>query len=156
MNAYEIKKMADECSINASAAIKMRIRYLQRELNKALDWEESEDQDSFPELFTDEIIDELKKLSHALNQLSKPIKTDSITDAMIEQARQYPIESLIEFTKGKARAFCHDDSSPSLSLWNGKNLCRCFPCGKTYNPIDVLIERDGMTFLSAVRYLCSK
>ena len=76
-----------------------------------------------------------------------------ITDDMIEAAIQYPIEKLLEFNHGKAFAFCHDDSNPSLLLYSLKNKCRCHVCGKSFDPINVLVEKEGFSFKDAVRYL---
>jgi len=72
------------------------------------------------------------------------------------QARQYPIEQLIEFDRQhKAVAFCHADDAahPDLSWWRQKNLAHCFCCGTTFNPIDVLTQRDGLSFRDAVLQL---
>ena len=72
---------------------------------------------------------------------------------MIQQARSYPIECLIEFINGKAKAFCHDDKTPSLSKHPKHNYCRCFVCNKSFDPIAIKMERDSLTFNEAVRSL---
>lgn len=78
-----------------------------------------------------------------------------ITDSMIEQAREVPITNLIEFDKnGKALAWCHDDKTPSLHHHKKANRAHCFPCGESFDPIAVLMSREGMTFVEAVRKLC--
>lgn len=33
------------------------------------------------------------------------------------------------------------------------NLGRCFPCRRSFNPIDLVMAERGSTFLEAVRYL---
>lgn len=71
----------------------------------------------------------------------------------IERAKEYPIESLIDFKNGWAVAWCHQDKRPSLSLNRKTNRARCWPCGKTYNPIDVLMSRDNFSFVEAVLWL---
>lgn len=74
-------------------------------------------------------------------------------DERIELARQYPIEALVEFKREWALAFCHADRNPSLKLYKASNTCHCFACNKSFNPIDVLMERDGMSFKEAVEWL---
>lgn len=80
---------------------------------------------------------------------------DSITDADINQAREIPIESLLDFYRDgrKKMLKCpfHDDKTPSASIkWN---RLHCFTCNKTWGPIDILMERDKMTFIEAVKSL---
>lgn len=81
-------------------------------------------------------------------------RTGAITPAMIEQARRFPIDRLIEFDRqGKALAWCHGDRAPSLSWYRAGNRATCWPCGRTFNSIDTLIQRDGMSFVDAVKSL---
>lgn len=95
---------------------------------------------------------ELVKVINYIKNYKQPTGNE-ITSDMIERARQYPIESLIEFTRGTAIAFCHNDKRPSLSWDKQHNRAHCFPCGKSYNPIDVLVKRDNIPFYKAVRML---
>jgi CHC2 zinc finger len=68
----------------------------------------------------------------------------------------YPIEQIIQFDQhGQSVAFCHADKRPSLTWYKAKNRATCFPCGKSYNPIDVLIQRDGYSFRDAVMQLAA-
>lgn len=86
----------------------------------------------------------------------KRIYADRITDEDIARAKDYPVDQLITFTKGKALAFCHPDKTPSLSHNRAKNFCHCFVCNKTFNAIDILIYRDNMPFIQAVKSLCGR
>jgi len=81
------------------------------------------------------------------------IHTPGITDEMIESARQYPVDQLVEFIKGKATAFCHNDRKPSMYHATRLNRCNCPVCGKSFDPIGVLVERDGVSFKDAVKQL---
>jgi len=75
-----------------------------------------------------------------------------ITEEMIECAREYPFEQLIE-TGGKKIVRCpfHDDRHPPASI--GWNRLHCFACDKTWGPIDLAMERDGLSFVEAVERL---
>lgn len=81
------------------------------------------------------------------------VRVDRITDDDIEAAKEYPIEQLVDFTRGKAFAWCHEDRNPSMYHATRTNKAICPVCDKFYNPIDVLMERDGMSFKDAVREL---
>jgi hypothetical protein len=92
---------------------------------------------------------ELKRMTTAINPVQTP-KPGAITDEMIERAREYPVENLVEFVRGKAKAWCHDDRNPSMFHGTRNNIVVCPVCDKKFGPIDVLVTRDGMTFRDAV------
>jgi hypothetical protein len=97
---------------------------------------------------------ELAKTKGELGRLKNiTVTKPDITEDMIETARRHPITSLIEFKRGKAVAFCHADRNPSMFHATRLNLAICPVCDKKFNPIDVLIERDGYSFKSAVKEL---
>ena len=77
-----------------------------------------------------------------------------ITPEMIDQARQYPITSIIEFSKGRYRC-CpfHEDRNPSMTLY--KNHVHCFVCNRTWDSISATMALDGVTFREAVLALQS-
>jgi hypothetical protein len=151
MNVWEIKQAALELDVNPKIAIKMRIRYLQEQLIKN---DECIETGVPAEVCREDVLRELESYEKALKYIDRP-PLGSITDEMIEKARSVPVETLIEFTKGKALAWCHEDRSPSLTHYRKGNRATCWPCGKSYNPIDILVERDKMNFVDAVKYLCS-
>jgi hypothetical protein len=75
-----------------------------------------------------------------------------ITNEMIRRAKDFPFESLMEF-KNKM-AFCpfHEDKKhPSMSL--RANKVHCFSCNQTWDTIDFLIKKEGLTFPEAVKRL---
>lgn len=77
-----------------------------------------------------------------------------ITQEMIDQARQYPITSIIEFSKGRYRC-CpfHEDRNPSMALY--ENHVHCFVCNQTWDSISATMALDGVTFREAVLALQS-
>ena len=152
MKVYQIKQAANEFEIKPKAALEMRDRYLREELNKWPDYIEGL-VNEMPALSVDEILEELEANKKAATEVTYK---DSITEEMIAQARDYPVEALIDFSKGKALAWCHEDHSPSLSHWKAGNRATCFPCGRQFNAIDILVERDGYTFIGAVKELVCK
>ncbi|MBE2888880.1 CHC2 zinc finger domain-containing protein [Geobacter anodireducens] len=77
-----------------------------------------------------------------------------ITPEMIDQARQYPITSIIEFSKGRYRC-CpfHEDRNPSMALY--ENHVHCFVCNRTWDSISATMALDDVTFREAVLALQS-
>jgi len=135
---------AAKAGIPRDVAAASRIRYLQEFIDHYSTY--SDDMAAFLSKECEEEINFLKE--HVDQDTRSPIN-----DEMIEAAKQYPVNQLIEFNNGKATAWCHDDSTPSMTYWKEKNLARCWPCNKAYNPIDICMNRDNMSFIEAVRYL---
>ena len=79
---------------------------------------------------------------------------DRITDEDIARAKEYPVNQVVEFDRqGRALAWCHDDHKPSLYYGARKNVAVCPVCGKTFNAVDVLMARDDLSFIEAVKRL---
>jgi hypothetical protein len=136
---------AKKCGINKLAAGRMRIRYLLEQIDEeSCCW--------FTQEANEKMMDEVLYIIKNMWRDFEPKKND-ITDEDIESARNYPIENLIAFRNGKSAAWCHTDKQPSLTHWKKANKARCFPCDKTYDPISVLMERDGYNFIDAVKAL---
>jgi hypothetical protein len=162
MNAFTIRQHAADFCISFREAGLMRLRYLRQcllsevdELN-ALTGDGSHSEAIILQTALDNCIRyaaEQRALVGALRNGAMALKA-GVTDELIKQARQYPIDQLVEFDRqGKAQAFCHKDKHPSLSWDKKRNRAHCFPCGKSFNPIDILTTRDGMSFQNAVRTL---
>ena len=83
----------------------------------------------------------------------KRLRVDSgqITDLMIEVARAYPIENLIQVNRGKALCPFHNDRNPSMSVKEG--LFHCFSCQEGGDAIKFVMHVQKIDFIEAVRYL---
>lgn len=161
----QVLDTAAEHGVGQAWAIGRRITFLierKRELTAMIDWccqMESGD-DALEYMLADAIIRLTQKRMVVSKEMDKmvrykePVKQGSITDEMVAQARDYPIEQLVDFNKRKAMAWCHDDSNPSLTLWKKGNKAVCWPCDKKFGPIDVMMQRDGHSFVDAVKILC--
>jgi hypothetical protein len=84
---------------------------------------------------------------------SEDRKAGEITDDMIQRAREYPIDQLIQFNRDFSKCFLHEDKTPSLHYHRGRNMAFCFSCKTSFDPIGVLMKRDGRTFPEAVKQL---
>jgi len=87
---------------------------------------------------------------------SKIRKFEDITDEMIQEARDYPVNSLINFGNGNARCINpdHTDNKPSMYLSSKINKATCGSCNWRGDAIDIVMILDGITFRNAVRKLC--
>ena len=97
---------------------------------------------------------EIKKIDGELNYLeskNKNSKTE-INDEMIERAKEYPFENLVDLNRSKF-ILCpfHDDSKPSFFIKN--NFGFCFSCGKSADTIDFVMQTRSLTFIEAVKSL---
>lgn len=101
-------------------------------------------------LITQRIGRVLKRAHGEIKGLTE-MATGQITDDMIQQAKDYPIENIVEVKKGKALCVFHDDHNPSMGIKN--NRYRCFSCGASGSVIDLIRKIQGLDFKEAVKYL---
>jgi hypothetical protein len=157
-----LSRIADETGLTLIECRNYRIEYLRqhiRELAEDVTYladDAGELSADFCQSIFQQLLVESKEL-RSLTIISKPNyrpRAGAITPQMIEDARDYPIEQIVQFDRqGKSLAWCHADNHPSLSWHRAGNRATCFPCGKIFNPIDVLTQRDGMSFPDAVKQL---
>lgn len=50
----------------------------------------------------------------------------------------------------------HNEKTPSFTVSPAKGICKCFSCGKGGNVIAYRMERDGLSYPEAIRYLARK
>lgn len=88
------------------------------------------------------------------------IKKDDI-DRIFETAR---IEEVVgDYVSLKKRGanligLCpfHDEKTPSFYVSPAKGICKCFGCGKGGNAVNFMMEKEGMSYPDALRYLAKK
>jgi len=99
--------------------------------------------------------EKVDKIRRELNNIKLSLEDhkDKVTDDMIQQAREVDVSTVIEFTRGKAVAFCHDDNNPSMFHAKRKGLACCPVCNRYFDAIQVLMDRDGLPFFTAVKQL---
>ena len=105
----------------------------------------------------EEIQKKIKNLTFKLRwtKYDKQIDKNRITERMIESARNFPIDQLVEVNSaGFTLCPFHKDTNPSMFTKN--NFFYCFSCLWSGDTIKFIQERDGMNFVSAVKFLCGK
>jgi hypothetical protein len=148
--------------------LKYRLRKLEK-LGKKLISEIREDlrnvykniKDEFAIWFNEEIVrvwkgEDLNKLDKEVSKLEwllNPNKEtiDKITEVMIERAKQFPFQNLIEIKRNFTTCPFHSDRKPSFYIKN--NWGYCFGCGWHGDTIKFLMEKEGLTFREAIKYL---
>lgn len=78
---------------------------------------------------------------------------DQITEDMIERARNYPLENLIDIKRGMSSCVSgtHADKNPSMDARNG--FCFCYSCGWEGDAISVYQKLHGTDFVTTVKAL---
>ena len=79
----------------------------------------------------------------------------------LQKLRELPIEAVAErlgLRVSHHKALCpfHEDHHPSLSLSVRRNTFRCFVCGASGGPIDLVMKYLGKDFLDACRWLADE
>lgn len=164
MNIYGHLRAAEDMELHKGFAIQARKRYLNSRVNGI--WQEIYDLDGWVDGMCDinsefafQTINLLVAESVVIAKELKSIKTilrvdkNDITDNMIEIAKSYPVDKLIDFTRGKATAFCHEDRHPTMYHATRNNTANCPACNEVFGSIDILMKRDGLNFVQAVRQL---
>jgi hypothetical protein len=146
---YAIRKNAEAMDISFPSALLIRKRFLQGELVKWKAFANMET-DEIPYGTVVEINEELMSISRAEHSHDKPANLP-VTEEQIEEARNFPIDKLISFVKGKIACPFHDDKNPSAYHGTRTNRLICPVCNKTWSALDILIKRDGMSFYGALK-----
>lgn len=78
-------------------------------------------------------------------------RTDSITDAMIARAREFPIEDMYDGRLRRGSGLCpfHSEKTPSFNIKNNKY--KCFGCGEYGDSISFYMKMNNVGFIQAVR-----
>lgn len=106
------------------------------------------------DLLTEEaekLVKTLRGYEFALDVLENRKKAD-ITPEMIERAREYQLENILDVDKnGRALCVVHEDSRPSMDCRG--NWAYCYACGYHGDAIDVYMKKLGCGFKEAVTAL---
>lgn len=109
-----------------------------------------------------ETLQQIEKRLHSnrmrLKYMTQPQASGILTLNDVNTAREHPITDLIEVNRaGYALCPLHNDKKPSLKVYLDSNSWYCFSqCNIGGDVIKFVIERDGLTFPQAVRYLIGK
>ena len=149
---HDLREKAKELGIPYPQIVALRIKDLLEQMTL---WDKYVDGEINDTPYSDfwGCFDEIIALKNSLKKV-RLLKEDHITDEMKEIAKEYPINQLIEFQNGVALCFNHSEKTPSLHYYAKNNRAHCFGgCDLSFDPIDVLIIRDGFTFKEAVKEL---
>lgn len=91
------------------------------------------------------------KLIWEIRSLQTPEVRGELTDTMIEKARAFPLERLVEPKNEYILCPFHSDRKPSMWVRNGFGFC--FPCQKTLDAIGYMMHVKALSFPDAVKAL---
>ena len=72
-----------------------------------------------------------------------------IDDLMIAQAKDYPIDQIVEVKRGFALCPGHEDTKPSMDCRGG--FVHCYACGYNGDTIKLYQDVNGVSFIEAVK-----
>lgn len=106
----------------------------------------------------EEEIKELKKQLLRFRRFLPQGQQYGLTDAQIEDAREYPILDLVDQPRrsgGTFKILCpmHEERTPSCNIYVERNGFWCFGCNKGGDVIDFMMARDDVDFTTAVKQL---
>lgn len=94
-------------------------------------------------------LEHLKTIGKKPEEIKAREQKINITESMIDKAREYPLDQLIEINRaGFAKCIWHTDKNPSMFC--KKNFAHCFSCNKSGDTIAIIMQLEGLTFRQAV------
>lgn len=152
LNHLNIKPIINEILTE----LKKRIQESTNERGKL---ERGTPKDHWIELRIEEDVYYKQKLESLLNKIKAKKKDDReyITEEDIDRAREYPIDSIIDFSRaGYASCIFHSEDTASMYYYKKTNHCYCFGCNKAADAISVYRQVNGVSFVEAVKKLSGK
>jgi len=101
----------------------------------------------------DGLIKIILKLQGEIISLRKSGNTRGITEDEIRRAKEYPFTNLHEFKNKMALCPFHSDKHPSMHLFQDNHVY-CFSCARGWDTIAFVMQRDGLSFVEAIKKLC--
>jgi hypothetical protein len=77
----------------------------------------------------------------------------TITRNDIHMARTFDFSRLISFSNNQCLCPFHNDTRPSMVYNVHRNKVRCYSCDKTWDTIQFVMDKEGLTFPKAVKRL---
>jgi hypothetical protein len=157
-----IRKMADEIGVPIEWAINRRklfieteISYLkrhQRTMVQQMSGSNVQDRDFIFDVLmrTQKEIHDYEREIYFIEHADR-INKSEITDEMIDRAKEYPIEQLIEVKRNLALCINHSERKPSMNCKN--NFAYCHSCGWSGDTISIKMKLTDCTFIEAVKSL---
>ncbi len=88
--------------------------------------------------------------------LKKKIKSFSMRfdgPDRLAQAKQVPLDSIIDFKGGFAKCPMHNERTASMKYYQKDNRFHCFSCGADGDSVDLVMKMQSITLPKAVEFL---
>lgn len=150
----DLKAQAEKEQKPFKTVLVERIVFLIEMMHEFNNWIECKTNE-IPGMSLDDIHKELHRIQNAVKYIDHPPPANEITEEMVQDAKQVPVTSLVDFTRGVTKCLNpeHEDKNPSAYYASRTNKLICPVCNKTWDAIDVKMTTDNLTFLEAVRRL---
>jgi len=140
----ELQKEAEELSLRIYRSFKKIYQLANK--NSFWFWEE------VVKVFQgEELIEKEKRIRELKWALKKENNSNDITDGMIQRAKEYPFDRLVEAKRNFAVCPFHSEKYPSFYIKN--NFGYCFGCSWQGDTIKFVMEKNGLNFKEAVKFL---
>jgi hypothetical protein len=152
MKVHEIYTIAKSFGILPESALSMRIRYLKDRIQDYKDDAETDYRLLAWWILVDlnEMLELKKYLYHEIEK-----RENNITADMISRAKSTPVETIIDFKRGKTRCISpdHADRNPSAYYASRNNTLQCPVCNKGWDAIACYQYMFNCDFKTAVKSL---
>jgi len=151
----------------AEFAKKARLRYLKKQLSDAVsEFEKNREKYILAAqsgVVAEELVPLAENLSKKINGYKREITIMEgggnvegvITDEMLQEAREYPIENIMEVgVNGRCKCVFHGGEDYNMDI--RKNYGYCYVCGRSSDPIGIYMALHGVGFREAVLRLNNK
>jgi hypothetical protein len=160
MLIYKNLKAAEDFGLDRAYVVNSRRRFLTSRLDTLDEQVKTFNPDNWPTrsfyyayYALEATINAKEKVMRELDAMKRINTEAGLQDAQIQAAREYDVSKLVEWQHRKSTAWCHEDRRPSLTLLTRINQLWCPVCDKKFDAIGVLMDRDGMRFVDAVKAL---
>lgn len=106
----------------------------------------------------DNAMQELRRMLRRFKVFIPSEPMNGVSEAEIEAAREYPILDLIDEPQRSGSTYkihcpLHEERTPSCKIYTKSNDFWCFGCNQGGSTIDLVMARDDVDFITAVRQL---
>lgn len=106
----------------------------------------------------EERIKDLKRQLIRFKRFVPSNRSYGVSEALIQEALEFPITDLVDEPRRSGRSYkvscpIHDERTPSCNIYTDTNKFWCFGCNQGGSTIDLIMMRDKVDFVTAVKQL---
>lgn len=90
---------------------------------------------------------------NSMKKRKEGVKTSGVSPEQIYFAKKVPISTFLKVSHDKALCLFHNDSDPSMHIYEKDNRYYCFVCNANGDVIDLVMALRNISFIDAVKSL---